>query len=141
MTTVASGHLLSRVARIATTPVAVVVAVVLVAACTLAYLLTMLDRVLIFREGLAARAIVISDEEARALDDHELPRYTILVPAYNEPEVVGDLIGSMAALEYPRDKLQVLLLLEADDEAAKTAAKPGLMAKLKSIFGKTGARK
>ncbi|MGV0642569.1 glycosyltransferase [Mycolicibacterium sp. XJ879] len=98
-------------------------AVVLVAACTLAYLLTMLDRVLIFREGLASRAIVISDEEARALDDHELPRYTILVPAYNEPEVVGDLIGSMAALEYPRDKLQVLLLLEADDAVTINAAK------------------
>lgn len=30
---------------------------------------------------------------------------------------------------------------DADDETAKTAAKPGLMAKLKSIFGKTGARK
>ncbi|BBY79983.1 glycosyltransferase [Mycolicibacterium pulveris] len=98
-------------------------AVVLVAACTLAYLLTMLDRVLIFREGLASRAIVVTNDEARALPDDELPRYTILVPAYNEPEVVGDLIASMAALEYPRDKLQVLLLLEADDAVTIDAAK------------------
>jgi cellulose synthase/poly-beta-1,6-N-acetylglucosamine synthase-like glycosyltransferase len=96
--------------------------VVLVAICTAAYLLTMLDRVLIFREGLASRAIVISDDEARAVPDAELPRYTILVPAYHEPEVVGDLIGSMAALEYPSDKLQVLLLLEADDDVTIAAA-------------------
>ena len=54
----------------------------------------------------------------------ELPRYTILVPAYNEPEVVDDLIGAMANLEYPRDKLQVLLLLEADDAVTIEAAQP-----------------
>ena len=100
-----------------------VTAVALIAVCTLGYLLTMLDRVLIFREGLNSRPIVITDEEARALADDELPRYTILVPAYGEPEVVGDLIGAMAALEYPVDKLQVLLLLEADDDVTINAAR------------------
>jgi cellulose synthase/poly-beta-1,6-N-acetylglucosamine synthase-like glycosyltransferase len=97
-------------------------AVVLVGVCTFAYVLTMVDRLMIFRDGLASRAIVITDEEARAIPDADLPRYTILVPAYNEPEVVGDLIGAMAALEYPPDKLQVLLLLEADDDVTIAAA-------------------
>ena len=83
----------------------------------------MLDRVLIFKEGLASRPITISDEEARAIPDDELPRYTVLVPAFNEPEVVADLIGAMSALEYPADELQVLLLLEADDEVTINAAK------------------
>ena len=98
-------------------------AVVLMGLCTLGYVLTMLDRVLIFKEGLASRPITISDEEARAIPDDELPRYTVLVPAYNEPEVVADLIGAMSALEYPEDELQVLLLLEADDEVTINAAK------------------
>jgi cellulose synthase/poly-beta-1,6-N-acetylglucosamine synthase-like glycosyltransferase len=98
-------------------------AVVLIAVCTLAYVLTMIDRVLIFRQGLAYRAIVISDEQARAIPDAELPRYTILVPAYNEPEVVGDLLEAMGRLEYPSDKMQVLLLLEADDEVTIEAAR------------------
>ena len=80
-------------------------AVVLKGLCTLGYVLTMLDRVLIFKEGLASRPITISDEEARAIPDDELPRYTVLVPAYNEPEVVADLIGAMSALEYPADEL------------------------------------
>jgi len=98
-------------------------AVTLVGLSTFGYLLTMLDRVMIFREGLASRAIVITDDEARAIPYDELPHYTVLVPAYNEPEVVGDLIGAMAALEYPADKLQVLLLLEADDGVTIAAAK------------------
>src|SRR4051794_9026559 len=97
-------------------------AVALIGICTLGYVLTMLDRVLIFREGLASRPIVVTDEEARAIPDEALPRYTILVPAYDEPEVVGDLIGAMALLEYPPDKLQVLLLLEADDDVTISAA-------------------
>lgn len=97
-------------------------AVVLIAVCTLAYVLTMIDRVLIFRQGLAYRAIVVSDEEARAIPDSELPAYTILVPAYNEPEVVGDLLAAMGRLEYPPEKMQVLLLLEADDEVTIAAA-------------------
>ncbi|CAN5134647.1 glycosyltransferase [soil metagenome] len=98
-------------------------AVVLIGLCTTGYLLTMFDRVLIFRQGLAASAIRITDDEARKIPDDELPSYTILVPAYNEPEVVGDLIGAMAALEYPIEKLQVLLLLEEDDDVTINAAK------------------
>ncbi|OMC38860.1 N-acetylglucosaminyltransferase [Mycobacterium sp. GA-1841] len=97
--------------------------VVLIGLCTLAYLLTLGDRVLIFKRGLASRPIVIPDEVASAIPDEELPPYTILVPAYNEPEVVADLISAMDALDYPRDRLQVLLLLEADDDVTIEAAK------------------
>jgi cellulose synthase/poly-beta-1,6-N-acetylglucosamine synthase-like glycosyltransferase len=98
-------------------------AVAMIGICTFGYVVTMLDRVTIFRHGLASRAIVITDEEALAIPDDALPRYSILVPAYNEPEVVGDLIGAMARLNYPRDKLQVLLLLEADDQVTIDAAR------------------
>ena len=99
------------------------IAVVLVGLSTLGYLLTMADRLMIFRDGLASRAIVISDEQARSIPDADLPPYTVLVPAYNEPEVVGGLIAAMAALEYPADKLQVLLLLEADDDVTIAVAR------------------
>jgi cellulose synthase/poly-beta-1,6-N-acetylglucosamine synthase-like glycosyltransferase len=98
-------------------------AVAMIGICTFVYVLTMIDRVLIFRTGLASRPITITDEEALAIPDAALPPYTILVPAYNEPEVVGGLIGAMAALDYPPEKLQVLLLLEADDAATIAAAK------------------
>lgn len=91
--------------------------------CTAAYLGAIGDRVLIFRRGLARDAIVtVSDDEALAIADDDLPRYTVLVPAYNEPEVVGDLITAMRSLHYPPDKLQILLLLEEDDDVTITAA-------------------
>ncbi len=91
---------------------------------TLGYAWTTLDRLLLFRRGLAADAIIITitDAAALAIPDAELPEYTVLVPAYNEPEVVGHLIAAMTALDYPRAKLQILLLLEQDDEVTITAA-------------------
>jgi cellulose synthase/poly-beta-1,6-N-acetylglucosamine synthase-like glycosyltransferase len=97
-------------------------AATLIGLCTLGYLLTLGDRVLMFRRGLASRPIGISDEAARAIPDGDLPPYTILVPAYNEPEVVGNLIAAMDSLEYPAERLQVLLLLEADDQVTIDAA-------------------
>jgi glycosyltransferase XagB len=91
--------------------------------CTIAYVLTLGDRLVIFRKGLAADAIIrVGDAEARAIPDEDLPAYTVLVPAYHEPEVIGQLINSVAALDYPRDKLQVLLLLEEDDDVTIEAA-------------------
>ncbi|SIR67125.1 glycosyltransferase [Williamsia sterculiae] len=96
--------------------------VTLVALATAAYAATMLDRLVIFRRGLAEGPLRVTDDRARAIPDEELPTYTVLVPAYNEPEVVGDLIAAMESLEYPPERLQVLLLLEADDDATITAA-------------------
>lgn len=97
---------------------------VLVACCTAGYLVAMGDRLLIFQRGLARDSIMtVSDDRAKALADQDLPPYTILVPAYGEPEVVGDLIGALSALDYPRDRLQVLLLLEQDDAPTIEAAR------------------
>lgn len=98
--------------------------IVFTVVCTVGYVWTMIDRLLLFSRGLDGRTIVtISDDEALALTDDQLPHYTILVPAYNEPEVVGDLIEAMNRLDYPPDKLQVILLLEADDDATIGAAR------------------
>ena len=59
---------------------------------------------------------VVTDEEARAVPDTELPSYTVLIPAYHEPEVINNLVASIARMEYPVNRLQVLVLVEADDD-------------------------
>jgi hypothetical protein len=51
-----------------------------------------------------------------------LPAYTVLVPLYREADVVGDLARRLASLDYPASKLQVLILLEADDIESSIAA-------------------
>jgi cellulose synthase/poly-beta-1,6-N-acetylglucosamine synthase-like glycosyltransferase len=44
-----------------------------------------------------------------------LPTYTVLVPLYREANVVPELVAAMAAIDYPRSKLQILLVAEAED--------------------------
>ena len=90
--------------------------IVLVAAATFVYTTSLVYRVLLFRRGFdRPSAIAISDEEARAIPDDELPVYTVLIPAYREPEVIGDLIAALERIEYPRNRLDVKILLEEDD--------------------------
>ncbi len=65
----------------------------------------------------------ITDEEVKALDEKDLPVYTVLVPVYKEPEVIGILINSLKKVDYPQNKLDVILLLEEDDKETYEAAK------------------
>lgn len=53
--------------------------------------------------------------EAPPLADADLPAYSILVPLYREAAVVPDLVAHLSALRYPRSKLQILVVAEADD--------------------------
>lgn len=50
-----------------------------------------------------------------ALPDNELPTYAVLVPLYREAAVVPALTAALARLDYPRRKLSVFLIVEADD--------------------------
>ncbi len=59
--------------------------------------------------------------QAPDLPDHELPRYTILVPLYKEARVVGRLLDALDRLDYPRAKLEIKLLIEADDHETREA--------------------
>jgi len=51
------------------------------------------------------------------------PKYTVAVPLFREAGVLPELVQSLIALDYPKDRLQVILLLEGDDSEAIRAAK------------------
>lgn len=51
-----------------------------------------------------------------------LPRYTILVALHDEAEVMEQLVGRLARIDYPSDRLQGLLILEAGDHHTIAAA-------------------
>jgi glycosyltransferase XagB len=55
------------------------------------------------------------------LSDRQLPTYAVLVPLYREAAVVRDLVAHLARLDYPKAKLKILLLLEADDHETRAA--------------------
>ena len=59
--------------------------------------------------------VQVRPEQIAALQDDGLPVYTILVPLYKEREVADKIVRHIAALDYPKDKLDVKILLEPDD--------------------------
>jgi cellulose synthase/poly-beta-1,6-N-acetylglucosamine synthase-like glycosyltransferase len=89
---------------------------------TLAYASAVWYRWRCFRRGADGDCVVrIPDDVARDFPSTDLPRYSILVPAYREPEVIRTLLENIAAMDYPHNKLEVLVLLEADDRETKDA--------------------
>jgi glycosyltransferase XagB len=52
---------------------------------------------------------------APQIPDDDLPALSILVPIYREERVVAALVEAISRLDYPTDKLDVKLLVEADD--------------------------
>ncbi len=52
----------------------------------------------------------------------ELPAVTVQLPVYNEREVIGRLIASTVALNYPADRLQIQVLDDSTDDTTELAA-------------------
>ncbi len=55
------------------------------------------------------------------VDDPTLPTYTILLPTYDEAEMIPSLIQAIRNLRYPKDKVQILGLCEEEDIATIAA--------------------
>ncbi len=89
----------------------------LVAIISIFYVAVIVYRLALFRASRRSNAIeMVTDEEARAVPDEELPVDTVMIAAYREPEVIAELIQRITEFEYPPDRLDVKLLLEADDD-------------------------
>lgn len=67
-------------------------------------------------------------------DDARLPRYSVLVPLYRETEVLDRLIAALDRIDYPREKLQVLLVIEAHDTQTLAALERRLLPPSFSVF-------
>src|SRR6185295_19131564 len=53
--------------------------------------------------------------------DEELPVYTVIAPLHREARVVDQLLSAIERLDYPAEKLDVILIVEADEPATRTA--------------------
>lgn len=67
--------------------------------------------------------IETNDEEIAVIKDRDLPIYTLLIPLYREVEVLPTLVQAIEALDYPKVKLDVRLLLEHDDQETIAVAR------------------
>ncbi|MGP9813602.1 glycosyltransferase [Rhodopseudomonas sp. NSM] len=53
--------------------------------------------------------------------DHELPIYTAIAALYREASSVASLVEAIEALDYPPEKLDIILVVELDDLATRAA--------------------
>lgn len=65
----------------------------------------------------------ITKEELRASLDDDLPIYTILLPVYKEDKLIQKLLWNLQSLDYPREKLDIKLVIEEDDDKTLTAVR------------------
>ena len=57
-----------------------------------------------------------------AVPGDDWPMVSISVPAYNEEQQIEELIKSLLALDYPRDRLQILVISDASSDATDEIA-------------------
>lgn len=70
---------------------------------------------LIYRSYKKKVEINIAENEIKENRGKDWPVYTILCPLYKEASILPQFVESIRRLEYPENRLQVLLLLEEDD--------------------------
>ncbi len=95
-------------------------ALVFIILCHVTYTLTMLFKLLVFTTG-----IVVSRRQRQEIplpDDRTLPLYTVLIPMYRETASLPGMLRSMQQMDYPASKLDIKLVLEADDKETLAAA-------------------
>ena len=68
--------------------------------------------------ALLASRHAVPDAPPRAA---RLPRISVLVPLFREERIAAALLDRLSRLDYPRNRLEVLLLLEAGDDTTRAA--------------------
>lgn len=78
-----------------------------------------------------AAAITLKSNKRRLvsfpdLDPASLPVYSVLVAAYDEANIIGALIDTLAKLDWPAAKLDIKIILEVDDRPTIDAAQAAI---------------
>jgi cellulose synthase/poly-beta-1,6-N-acetylglucosamine synthase-like glycosyltransferase len=89
-----------------------------------ALLLAAYGLVVLLRTTAVLSGLILHDLERGAgdPDDTAWPVYTVLLPVYREANVLPALARAISALDYPRERLDAILLVEEDDVETRAAA-------------------
>ncbi|HYK08617.1 MAG TPA: glycosyltransferase, partial [Candidatus Eisenbacteria bacterium] len=82
---------------------------------TVYFIDTIFNFFLVMKSLHVPQEITSTEEEIRKIDTRQLPIYSILCPLYKEAHVIPQFLESIEKLDYPKNKLDILLLLEEDD--------------------------
>ena len=65
----------------------------------------------------------IAEQKSNAPRDEVLPTVSLIVPAYDEEEVIAAKVANALALEYPRERLQVIVASDGSSDATAARAR------------------
>jgi cellulose synthase/poly-beta-1,6-N-acetylglucosamine synthase-like glycosyltransferase len=92
--------------------------------CTIFYLAATVYKLALIRAGEHSDAMYhFGPAELAARNVRPWPMYSILVPLYREPETLRRIVQELREMDYPADRKDVQLLLEADDASTLEAAR------------------
>lgn len=97
----------------------------------LLYFALMVFKLVVVAKAISSEFIDFSKEEIAKLSDNDLPIYTILIPLYREEGVIRQIARAMTAIDYPKDKLDIIITLEEYDHSTINAIE---LAQLPSYF-------
>lgn len=104
-------------------PLATLIALMAVAAVPFLFVVGLrLVALLVLLAGAKPSAPARPAASGPTADDGALPRYAVLVPLYGEAEVLPGLVEALAGIDYPPEKLDVVLILEESDRDTQAAA-------------------
>ena len=92
-----------------------------VAVSTVVYIAVLTFRVVVVFAAGSADVLSFDADDLRAVTAAGVPSYTVLVPLYREGKVLPTLVEKLSRLRYPKDRLQILLLIEEDDDQTRAA--------------------
>jgi len=88
----------------------------IVAGLSIIYFVDSVFTLYLVRKNLNVPAeLSFNENDLKSITNEELPIYTVLAPLYKEFEVLPDFVENIQKLNYPHDKLDVMLLLEEND--------------------------
>jgi len=86
------------------------------------YLLLMIFRFYIIYYSVRHNPIIdFSKKEIDLIKNSELPPYTVIIPLYQEAEVIGQIKKAMMTIDYPSNKLDFIMIIERCDNETRTA--------------------
>jgi len=89
--------------------------ITLSASIALFYFGLMIFKLLVVWQAISQPLISFTDEEIASVKEHDLPNYTLLIPLLREEKVISQIIEAITAIDYPKDKLDVIITLEEYD--------------------------
>lgn len=91
---------------------------------TVFYLATTLYRIIIIHLALVKqREMTLTPEDLSKPPNGKVwPKYMVILPMYHEKDVLPSLVDGLSKLDYPKDRLEIRLLIEEDDNETMDCA-------------------